>query len=471
MKVIKNYLYNASYQIFVLLIPLLTTPYLARVLGPKGVGINAFTNANIQYFIIFGSIGVAIYGNRQIAYVRDNKEKLTNTFYEIFFMKLVTIIVSYLAFFLFLSLVGHYQNYYLAQSLSVIAAAFDITWFFQGVENFAVTVLRNFIVKIITLISIFTFVKSYDDLSVYILILSLSLLAGNLTLFPSLRRYINLPNWKNINIFKHFKPALVLFIPEIATQIYLIVNKTMLGIMSSVTASGYFEQSDKIVKMSLAVVTATGLVMLPHVSNAFKKGEVEKVKGYLYTSFEFVTAVAVPLTFGIAAISHTLVPLFLTSKFSPVISLMMVESVVIILIGWSNAIGVQYLVPTGQNKAYNYSVILGAIVNIIINVPFILLWGALGTVFATVISEMAVTGYQMYSVRNQIDMNKLFYGYFKYLFAGLLMFIAVFSLNIYLSETWLILTIEIMVGVLIYGLALLALKPRLILNTLIKIRK
>lgn len=471
MKLVKNYLYNASYQIFVLLIPLLTTPYLARVLGPKGVGINAFTNANIQYFIIFGSIGVAIYGNRQIAYVRDNKQKLTDTFYEIFFMKMITIIFSYFAFFIFLFFVGQYKNYYLAQSLSVIAAAFDITWFFQGVENFAVTVFRNFIVKIITLISIFSFVKSYDDLGIYILILSLSLLFGNITLFPSLRRYIGLPNWKNLNIFKHLKPSLVLFIPEIATQIYLLVNKSMLGIMISVTASGYFEQSDKIVKMSLAVVTATGLVMLPHVSNAFKNGEINKVKEYLYTSFEFVTAIAIALTFGIAAISHTLIPLFLTGKFLPVIPLMMVESVVILLIGWSNVLGFQYLVPTGQNKAYNYSVITGAFVNIVLNVPFILFWGVMGTVFATVISELAVTGYQIYAIRNQIDIKKLFTSYYKYLISGLLMFMIVFSLNLYLETTWSMLVIEIIVGMIIYGLMLLILRPRLIQNTLAKIKK
>lgn len=169
MKVIKNYLYNASYQVFVLLVPLITTPYLARVLGPKGVGINSFTNSVIQYFILFGSIGVNLYGNRQIAFVRDNKDLLTKTFYEIFFMRLTTILLSCLSFEIFLLFVNKYQIFYLAQSVSIIAAAFDISWFFMGVENFAVTVLRNFIVKIITLTSIFLFVKSYNDLSMYIL--------------------------------------------------------------------------------------------------------------------------------------------------------------------------------------------------------------------------------------------------------------------------------------------------------------
>lgn len=211
--------------------------------------------------------------------------------------------------------------------------------------------------------------------------------------------------------------------------------------------------------------------MLPHVSNAFKNGEINKVKEYLYTSFEFVTAIAIALTFGIAAISHTLIPLFLTGKFLPVIPLMMVESVVILLIGWSNVLGFQYLVPTGQNKAYNYSVITGAFVNIVLNVPFILFWGVMGTVFATVISELAVTGYQIYAIRNQIDIKKLFTSYYKYLISGLLMFMIVFSLNLYLETTWSMLVIEIIVGMIIYGLMLLILRPRLIQNTLAKIKK
>ncbi|USS93387.1 flippase [Fructilactobacillus ixorae] len=469
MKVIKNYLYNAFYQIFILLVPLVTSPYLARVLGPKGVGINDFTNAVIQFFIIFGSVGVALYGNRQIAYVRNNRAKLTNTFYEIFFMRLITIGVAYIAFFIFLSLVHRFQVYYLAQSFSLLAAAFDISWFFQGVENFSITVLRNLLVKIITLISIFTLVKSYSDLATYILILSLSALIGNLTLFPSLRKYIGLPDWKHFNLFKHFYPTFALFIPEIATQIYLYVNKYMLGIMTNVTQSGYFGQSDKIVKMSLAVVTATGMVMLPHVANAFQKGEYEKVRRYLYTTFEFVTAISIPLMFGIAAVAHTLVPLFFSPKFTPVIPLMMLESVVIVLIAWSNAIGVQYLVPTGQNKAYNYSVIIGAIVNIIANVPLILTIGTVGATLATVLSEVCVTVYQVYSIRNQVSLTDLFTGYFKYFIAGLVMFIIVFVIDIKSQDTWLVLIEEIFIGMVCYAIMLLCLRPRLIKTTLAQV--
>lgn len=462
MQVVKNYLYNASYQVFVLLIPLITTPYLARVLGPTGVGINAYTNSIIQYFILFGSIGVNLYGNRQIAFVRDDKDKMTKTFYEIFLMRIMTIVLAYAAFLIFLLTTGSYHVYYLAQSVSIIAAAFDISWFFMGVENFGVTVLRNFVVKIVTLVSIFTFVKSFDDLNIYIMILSLSLLIGNMTLFPNLRRYIGKVKLKNLRIWQHLKPSMVLFVPQIATQIYLVVNKTMLGSMTSVQAAGYFDQSDKMIKMILAIVTATGTVMLPHVANAFMKGEVEKTKQFLYNSFSFVTALSVPMMFGIAAVARKFVPLFFTDKFLAVTPLMMIESVVILLIAWSNALGTQYLLPTNQNGAFTRSVVLGAVVNIIVNIPFIMFWGALGATMSTVLSELAVTGYQLYVLRHQISYRSLFKDTEKYVLAGIIMFLVVFVLDGKLVNNWTTLIIEVFIGIVIYASLLIITKAKII---------
>lgn len=462
MQVVKNYLYNASYQVFVLLIPLITTPYLARVLGPTGVGINAYTNSIIQYFILFGSIGVNLYGNRQIAFVRDDKDKMTKTFYEIFLMRIMTIVLAYAAFLIFLLTTGSYHVYYLAQSVSIIAAAFDISWFFMGVENFGVTVLRNFVVKIVTLVSIFTFVKSFDDLNIYIMILSLSLLIGNMTLFPNLRRYIGKVKLKNLRIWQHLKPSMVLFVPQIATQIYLVVNKTMLGSMTSVQAAGYFDQSDKMIKMILAIVTATGTVMLPHVANAFMKGEVEKTKQFLYNSFSFVTVLSVPMMFGIAAVARKFVPLFFTDKFLAVTPLMMIESVVILLIAWSNALGTQYLLPTNQNGAFTRSVVLGAVVNIIVNIPFIMFWGALGATMSTVLSELAVTGYQLYVLRHQISYRSLFKDTEKYVLAGIIMFLVVFVLDGKLVNNWTTLIIEVFIGIAIYASLLIITKAKII---------
>lgn len=464
MQILKNYLYNIFYQIFVLLVPIVTTPYLARVIGPTGVGINSYTNATIQYFILFGSIGINLYGNRQVAFVRNNRELLTQTFYEIYILRIISITLAYLVFLIFLLFTSRFQVYYWAQSVSLIAAAFDISWFFMGVENFAVTVLRNFIVKIITVISILTLVRSYSDLTLYIFILSISLLIGNLTLFPNLKSYIGKPNLKSMNIFHHIRPAVILFIPQIATQIYLVLNKSMIGLISSVRAAGYFDQSDKIVKITLAIVTATGTVMLPHVANAFANGEYQKTKNYLYKSFSFVSAISIPMFFGLLAIADKFIPLFLTAKFNEVIPIIMIESVVIWLIAWSNAIGTQYLLPTNQSKAYSISVILGAAINLLCNIPLIVLWGALGASIATVISEATVTSYQLWAIRRQVDFHKLFFETYKYFLSGLLMFIVVIYINKLLPSSWLILIMEIIIGIIVYVIALFILRASIFSN-------
>lgn len=471
MRVIKNYLFNVLYQVFLLIVPLMTTPYLARTLGPTGVGINSYTNSIIQYFILFGSVGVSFYGNRQVAFNRDNVNQLSKTFYEIFFLRCITICIAYFAFIIFLVFTTKYYWYFVAQSISIVAAAFDISWFFMGIEDFAVTVLRNFIVKLVTLISIFTLVKNFHDLTMYIMILSISTLLGNFTLFPSLKKYIKAPNLSNINLIQHLKPSIALFIPQIAIQIYLVLDKTMLGSMDSVTSAGFFDSSDKIIKMVLAIATSTGTVMLPHVANAFIKGKKEKIKSYLYTSFSFVSAISIPMMFGLSVLSSKFVPLFFTSKFSSVIPIMEIESAVILFIAWGSALGEQFLLPTNQIKSYTTSVVLGALINLIANIPLIIFWGAVGTAVATVLSELVVSFYQLFSIRKQISYRLLFKDFYKYLFSGIIMFFVLKLIDIYTPHTWFMLFMEVIIGMIVYFVFLIMFHAGLINQGIAVLRK
>ena len=160
-----NYLYNMLYQIFILIVPLVTMPYISRVIGPTGIGVNTFTYAITQYFILFGTLGVNYYGSREIAYRRGDKHKLSKAFWEIETLLITSITIATVAFLVYVWFSKEYQAYYLAQGVALIAVAFDISWFFMGLENFKVTVTRNILVKAISLVPIFTLVKSKDDLS------------------------------------------------------------------------------------------------------------------------------------------------------------------------------------------------------------------------------------------------------------------------------------------------------------------
>lgn len=464
MLVVKNYLYNVGYQLLILIVPLLTVPYIGRVLGPTGVGINAFTNSIVTYFLIAGTVGITLYGNREIAYARDDMERRSRTFWEIELLQVTTISIALCILGIYLLFVAKYRTYVICQSLFVIAGAFDISWLFMGLEDFKKTVLRNTMVKLVSLVAIFTLVKRPSDLATYILILSGSQLLGNLTLWPYLKKNIKFVPIANLHIWHHFKPAFLLFVPQVAVQIYLVVNKTMLGQFDSVQAAGYFDYSDKLVKMVLAIVTAPGTVLLPRISNLVEKKDMKKVRNFLYLSFDFVTCLAVPFMFGVAAIATSLAPWYFGPHFTVVGRLMMIESPIIIFIAWSNVIGQEFLIPTRRVKQFTISVTLGAVVSIVLNVPFILMLGVVGATITTVLSEASVALYQMYVVRRDLKMHILLENFIKYLVAGVVMFAVVYFLNLTMKITVLNLGIQIVIGVLLYAIVLLLLRPTILKN-------
>ena len=462
MKVIRNYLYNVGYQVLAIIVPLITSAYVSRVLRPEGVGANAFTNSIIQYFILFASMGIGYYGNRQIAYVRDNRLKMAKTFWEIQIVKTIMTLVSIIAFEIFLIFYTRQFDYMVAQSLNLIAVAFDISWFYEGVENFKVTVLKNSLVKIVSMIAIFVFIKGPYDVTLYIVVLALSTLLGNLTLWPDIYRDLPKVKVRSLNPWIHFLPMVELFIPQIATQVYVQLNRTMLGVMVSETASGYYQYSDNLIKLILALVTATGTVMLPHVANAVSHGDMKKVNQMLYKSFDFVSAVAIPMMFGLAAISLTLAPKYYGPGYDPVGPAMMIESIVILMIAWSNVLGVQYLLPIHHQKQFTISVTVGAVVNIILNFPLIHFYSLTGAMWSTVLSEISVTLYQLIAVRGLLSYRVLLNSLWKYLISGVVMFLPVFWMNAYLKDSWLMMGLEVIVGVVIYGVMVMLLRAPIV---------
>ncbi|GHN40608.1 flippase [Lactobacillus delbrueckii] len=463
MRVVKNYLYNVGYQVLAIIVPLITSYYVSRVLSPEGVGANAFTNSIIQYFMLLANIGIGYYGNREIAYVRDNKQKMAATFWEIQIVKTVMTVVAYLSFVVFMAFYSGNKTYMWAQSINLLAVAFDISWLYQGLEDFKRTVLRNTFVKITSMIAIFIFIKSSKDVALYISVLALSTLLGNLTLWPhAVNNYGHVDRGTKLNPWRHFVPTVMMFVPQIATQLYVQLNRTMLGLMVDQKSSGFYQYSDNIVKLILAFVTATGTVMLPHVANAFAQHDMEKVHKMLYKSFDFVSALAYPMMFGIAGVSMTLAPLYYSSKYAPVGPAMLIESIVILMIGWSNVIGTQYLLPVNRVKDFTTSVTVGAVVNIIMNFPLIHLWGLNGAMWSTVLSEISVTAYQLFVVRKSLDIRKMFAGSWKYLLSGIVMFVPVFWLNTHMKASWLWTLVEILIGIIIYVVMLFLFKPPVI---------
>lgn len=465
MKVLKNYIYNASYQLLVMIVPLITTPYVNRILGPKGIGINTYTNTIIQYFILFGGFGIALYGNREIAYVRDSPRKLQETFCEIQIVHTIGILISSIIFFIYLITFSHYKLYMLLQFINLLAAAFDISWFFQGIENFKITVLRNTVIKLSCIMLIFILIHNRHQIGIYILIYAISTFLGNMTLWPSIRNYFQFKiKLLHLHPWRHFIPAVGLFIPEVAVQIYQTLNKTILGLIVSVSAAGFYFDSDTLIKMLLALITSLSTVMLPHVSNQFINGKIKEIKKVTYSSFNIVTCISIAFMFGIASISLKFSILFFGKSFSAVGPAMMLESPVIYFASVSTILGGQYLIPTHQVKAYSTSLVLGAITSIISNFAFIPTFHLYGAVISTVLSEIVVLLYQLYLVKTtkQLEIRKLFDGTIKYLFSGVIMFVVVFSIDRCTGCNFIFILLEVSLGVMVYVVLMLLLHTNII---------
>lgn len=450
MSVAKNYLYNVSYQIFTLVVPLVTTPYITRVLGTNGIGINAYTNSIIQYFILFGSVGVNLYGNRIIAYERDNKERMSNTFWSVVSMRFITISIAYLTFLLFIIFSTEFRLIYVFQSIQIIAAALDISWFFMGIEDFKKTVLRNFVVKVISTLMIFLCVHNKASLSVYVLILSSSIIIGNIALWLGIREYVNKPDFRRMRPFAHFRESLVLFIPQVSMQIYLVLNKTMLGYMDGVASAGYYENSDKIVKMLLTVVTAIATVMLPRMANTYARHDFKKLNQYLYSTIDFVTYFSVLMVAGMAGVSPKFSVWFMGTDFSVTGGLIAVLSLVCPAIGWSTVIGSQYLITTNQTNKFTVAVTLGAIFNLVLNLLLIPTFGVMGAVESTVISEFMITLVDILQIRRQVNVTRFFDDKWKCVVVGIATFIIVRKLNNAFSGTFEYLLLEAFIAVFLY---------------------
>ena len=456
MKVIKNYLYNVVYQILLLLVPLITVPYISRVLGPELVGINSYTNSWMTFFMLVGQMGIALYGNREVAYHRENPIERSKIFWGIELLQVITItcaLIAYLGAVLLFSTT--FKEYFLLQSFWIIAAGVDVSWYFMGVENFQRIVFRNMLVKLASVALIFLVVKGNNDLGKYIALLGLSNLVGNLTLWPYLKdeiKWVPISTW---HPFRHFYPALLLFVPTITTQVYLVVNRLMLGRMSTQSQLGQFQYTDQIIKVILAVVTASGQVMLPHIANKFSKGDVKGIRDSLYNSFDFITAIAIPMMFGIMAIAKQFAPWFLGKQFND-------AGILILFIGWSNVTGTQYLMPINRTKEYTVSVTVGAVINVITNLFLIALWGARGATLATDISEFAVAAVQLVYIRQTISRRKLFGQMWKYLLSGGIMFIITYRLAMIMNMTIPNLAIEVIIGAVIYIIGIFILRAPVI---------
>lgn len=465
----KNYLYNVAYKILTLFTPLITTPYISRVLGVENVGIYNYTYSIISYFVLFGILGLTMYGQREIAYVQDDKVKRNKVFWDLFFIRLITMGTSILVFFVYIQK-SEYKIYLFIFLFELIANLFDIAWLYYGMEEFKVITIRNFIIKITGVICIFIFVNDSNDLNIYIWSNVLVLLLGNLSLWINIKRFIGKPIFEVTSIKKHFIPIIILFLPQCIDSVYMIMDKIMIGNMSTITQVGLYSQADKIIKMAVTVVTSMGLVMSPRIAASFANGDKDEIKSYLHKSFEFIFIIAIPIMFGIAAIANNFVGWFFGDGYGEVIDLIKYLAPTILFLGINSVIGWQYLLSVKREKEFIFSVSIGAICNIILNIMLINKFEAKGAVAASLISMAIMSLINFIFIRKEISFKYLFSKIYKPLISSIIMYIGVRLVGNYLEIAFISTVLQVIIGISLYIVVLFSVKDTILINYFKKFR-
>ena len=445
-----NYLYNLVYTLLNTALPLLTAPYLARVVGAEGVGTYAYYHAYAHFFYIVAKLGLNNYGTRKISKCRTEDE-LSETFSSIYYQQLITSTIANITYWLFCTTIMKKNSIHAyIMSIIVLASFFDIDWLFSGLEQFKTISKKNIFVKTLSVILIFLLVKKKEDLWKYSLLMSLSMFFGYSSMWLSLKRIVKFRKIELSSILSHIKPNLKLVIPVFSISIYRQLDKIMLGSMSNLLETGYYENAEKVIYALCGFITAFGTIMMPRISNMISRGKERESSKYMVYSMQFMMSLMFAMSAGIMAVSNNLSVVLFGPEFFASGKLMAFLSITLPLIGWSNIIRSQYVIPKGEDNIYISTVVIGAIIDICVNLVFIPKYAAFGAVLGTIFAEGSIPITQWLLLRKRINYLNIFK---KTIFApiiGLFIYVSASLIGKSAVNFTKILFFQIIVGIMVY---------------------
>ncbi|MDO4660051.1 flippase [Streptococcus sp.] len=457
MKVLKNYAYNLSYQLLVIILPIITTPYVTRVFSSDDLGSYGYFNSIVTYFILLAMLGVANHGTKVIS---GHRKEIEKNFWGIYLLQLGATLLSlflYLVLCLTLPFMQNPVAYIL--SLSLVSKGLDISWLFQGLEDFRKITVRNITVKLVGVISIFLFVKSANDLYLYVFLLTIFELLGQLSMWLPAREFIGKPNFDLEYTKHHLKPIILLFIPQVAISLYVTLDRTMLGALASTKDVGIYDQALKLVNILLTLVTSLGNVMLPRVAHLISTGEYKMINKMHEMSFLIYNLLMFPMMAGILIVNDDFVQFFLGQDFQDARYAIAIMIFRMFFIGWTNIMGIQILIPHNQNKEFMISTTAPAITSVGLNLLFLPKLGYIGAAIVSVLTEALVWAIQLFYTRRYIKDVSIIRSMMKIILASAIMYGLLLASKtvIHFSPTINVLIFTVLGGI-IYLFAILSLK-------------
>lgn len=458
-----NYFYNLIYQFLAIALPILTVPYVSRTLGASSLGEYYYITAVVSYFNIFAILGTTDYGQREIAKRQSDKVARSKLFWDILYFRTMCTLITLAVYIVFIVIFPQkYRLLLIINLLSFVSWIFDVSWYFQGMENFKVTAIRNGLVKILATILIFILIKHPSDVALYAFIYVIAGLLGNLTMIPYLKHEIIFESFQIKNILKHVKGILSLFLPVIAIQLYTVLNRIMLGALSTSDQVSYFSQIMTVINLSLSIISAFVGVLTPHIANIYSRGLDKEITQLSKLAINFVYLLGLPMMIGCLVCGDMFVPIFFGNQYRPAIPILYILSLLFIVLGFGQILG-GFLISTNRQKHYTVAVSLAAIMNLVLNFIFLIVLhtGAIGVSIATVFSESVSTLVQIYYLRDLLNMSSFLKGFLRYGGIAVVAILPVSALTMVIKLSLLVKLILIIVcSVLLYCAFLFMIKDR-----------
>lgn len=422
-KIGRNYYLNMISQVLRLVTPLITTPYISRVLGADNVGIFSYTYSIQSYFALFAVLGTASYGAREISRNRNNKKKISKLFWEIELLTVITSITVIILWTILVVVSQIYKRIFIILTIYLLAAMIDISWLFVGLEMFPYLVVRNIFIKIAEVISIFCLVKNANDLEIYCMIMATGTLIGNISLWSRLGVYIEKVEVSKLHISEHFRGTMIFFLPSIATSLYTVLDKTLIGVIThDIRENGYYEQATKVIGIAKAIAfISLNTVLGPRSAYLYANEKYDEIKKNLDVSVNIMFFLGFGLCFGIIGLAELFVPWFFGEGYDKVSTLLQLLSPIIVVIIVSNALGYQYYDPAGLRAKSSRYLIIGASCNLVLNCILIPQFKSLGAVVASVLSEILISSLYLLNCDEYLRINQIVRLSYKKFVAGIFM--------------------------------------------------
>ena len=447
----RNYIYSLSYQIFSLIMPFITSPYIARILGPENVGTFSFISTYVSYFVLLGRLSIDLYGSRELSYVKNDLTKKSEVFWNLTLLNFTNLLIALLIYFTWLLIYKPVNGlFYALSSLTLFSSMLDITWLFSAHEEFGMIALRNFIVRIISVVSIFVFVKSPNDLVNYFLINLITPFVINASMLRYINRYVTFIKPTFLNAYKRYPKVLKISLPNLAVSVYAMLDKLLLGTISGNEYLGYYDYSKRIVAMALTVVSSMTPIMMVKMSGHFKNNDLSLVRGYVAKSFKFSVFSSVLIFSLLISAVPEFIPWFYGSNFSTTIKLIQILSPTIIAVAMGTVAGHQFLLSIGKENLLSLALVIGAVISFSLNILLIPRYDALGASLTSLVTEAAITIILYITISRYMDVKELFRQNYKFFLFSLAVIIPLRIIGTKMGPSVLTNLLQVALGTIIY---------------------